>query len=70
VALTAVELAADHEAPGRGSTAVVVLVVSGTAGVWKTALALRWAHRGRWRRTRRRPTNPSLATLTVLMSRR
>jgi len=35
------------EGAGRGSTAVVISAVSGTAGVGKTALALRWAHRVR-----------------------
>jgi DNA-binding SARP family transcriptional activator len=34
---------------GSGSTAVVISAVSGTAGVGKTALALRWAHRSRRR---------------------
>ena len=35
------------ETVGGGSTAVVISAVSGTAGVGKTALALRWAHRVR-----------------------
>ncbi len=35
------------EAGGGGSKAVVISAVSGTAGVGKTALALRWAHRVR-----------------------
>ena len=35
------------EAAGGGSTAVVISAVSGTAGVGKTALALRWAHQVR-----------------------
>ncbi len=35
------------DAAGRGSTSVVISAVSGTAGVGKTALALRWAHRVR-----------------------
>jgi len=35
------------EATDAGSTAVVISAVSGTAGVGKTALALRWAHRVR-----------------------
>ena len=35
------------DAGGGGSTAVVISAVSGTAGVGKTALALRWAHRVR-----------------------
>lgn len=39
-------LAADRSG-GRASTAVVISAVSGTAGVGKTALALRWAHRVR-----------------------
>ncbi|MGQ0774796.1 MAG: ATP-binding protein [Pseudonocardiales bacterium] len=33
--------------PGGASTAVVITAVSGTAGVGKTALAVRWAHRVR-----------------------
>jgi tetratricopeptide (TPR) repeat protein len=33
------------DGPARGSTAVVISAVSGTAGVGKTALAVRWAHR-------------------------
>ncbi len=36
-----------RDAPGGGSTSVVISAVSGTAGVGKTALALRWAHRVR-----------------------
>ncbi|MFF3617377.1 tetratricopeptide repeat protein [Streptomyces sp. NPDC002580] len=36
-------------AAGERSTAVVVSAVSGTAGVGKTALAVRWAHRARHR---------------------
>ena len=35
------------DAAGGGSTSVVISAVSGTAGVGKTALALRWAHRVR-----------------------
>ena len=35
------------DAGGGGSTSVVISAVSGTAGVGKTALALRWAHRVR-----------------------
>jgi DNA-binding SARP family transcriptional activator/tetratricopeptide (TPR) repeat protein len=36
------------EAPdGRSSTAVLISAVAGTAGVGKTALAIRWAHRTR-----------------------
>jgi tetratricopeptide (TPR) repeat protein len=40
-------LAASRSAPSGDSTAVVISAVSGTAGVGKTALALRWAHRVR-----------------------
>jgi len=36
-----------REVGGGSSTAVVISAVSGTAGVGKTALALRWAHRVR-----------------------
>ena len=36
-----------RDAGGGGSTSVVISAVSGTAGVGKTALALRWAHRVR-----------------------
>ena len=35
------------DAAGGGSTSVVISAVSGTAGVGKTALALRWAHQVR-----------------------
>jgi tetratricopeptide (TPR) repeat protein len=39
------ETAGQAGAAGRESTAAVIFAVSGTAGVGKTALALRWAHR-------------------------
>lgn len=35
---------ASHARAGEGTTAAVISAVSGTAGVGKTALALRWAH--------------------------
>jgi len=41
------ETAAAARVTGRNSTAVVISAVSGTAGVGKTALALRWAHQVR-----------------------
>ena len=41
------ETAAAARVTGRKSTAVVISAVCGTAGVGKTALALRWAHRVR-----------------------
>jgi tetratricopeptide (TPR) repeat protein len=41
------DMGAAAQATGRSSTAVVISAVSGTAGVGKTALALRWAHRVR-----------------------
>ena len=41
------ETADDAPVTGGNSTAVVISAVSGTAGVGKTALALRWAHRVR-----------------------
>jgi tetratricopeptide (TPR) repeat protein/transcriptional regulator with XRE-family HTH domain len=37
----------DESAPGPGAGPVVISAVSGTAGVGKTALAIRWAHRTR-----------------------
>jgi tetratricopeptide (TPR) repeat protein len=40
-------LAGTAKQTGAGSTAVVISAVSGTAGVGKTALVLRWAHRVR-----------------------
>jgi tetratricopeptide (TPR) repeat protein len=40
-------VADDVEHPAVSSTAVVISAVSGTAGVGKTALAVRWAHRVR-----------------------
>ena len=43
-----------RDAAGGGSTSVVISAVSGTAGVGKTALALRWAHRVRAGGGRRR----------------
>lgn len=38
-------LPADEPDPGAGMGAVVISAVAGTAGVGKTALAVRWAHR-------------------------
>ncbi|MCA1676728.1 MAG: helix-turn-helix domain-containing protein, partial [Actinobacteria bacterium] len=43
--LTAAPTQIETNATGANSTAVVISAVSGTAGVGKTALALRWAHR-------------------------
>jgi DNA-binding SARP family transcriptional activator/tetratricopeptide (TPR) repeat protein len=42
-------LCASDDKPAESGTGVVVAVIAGSAGVGKTALAVRWAHRVRWR---------------------